>query len=41
MRWYLFYLRDFAKADGRLDDMFGLLVETAFGALLQPEPRVH
>jgi hypothetical protein len=40
-RWYLFYLRDFAKTDGTLDDTFGLLVETAFGALLQTEPRVH
>ena len=40
-RWYLFYLRDFADADGTLDDTFGLLVETAFGELLQPEPRVH
>jgi hypothetical protein len=40
-RWYLFYLRDFAHADGTLDDTFGLLVETAFGLLLQPEPRVH
>ena len=40
-RWYLFYLRDFAHADGTLDDTFGLLVETAFGELLQPEPRVH
>ena len=40
-RWYLFYLRDFAKADGTLDDTFGLLVETAFGELLQAEPRIH
>jgi hypothetical protein len=40
-RWYLFYLRDFAQADGTLDDTFGLLVETAFGDLLQTEPRVH
>ena len=40
-RWYLFYLRDFAAADGTLDDTFGLLVETAFGDLLQAEPRVH
>jgi hypothetical protein len=40
-RWYLFYLRDFAQADGTLDDTFTLLVETAFGELLQAEPRVH
>lgn len=33
-RWYLFYLRDFASADGRLPADFGLLVETAFGPLL-------
>ena len=32
-RWYLFYLRDFARADGSLDDDFGLLVETAFSPL--------
>jgi hypothetical protein len=40
-RWYLFYLRDFAAADGTLDDTFGLLVESAFGELLQPQPGVH
>jgi hypothetical protein len=40
-RWYLFYLRDFAAADGSLDDTFGLLVETAFGELLHAQPRVH
>jgi hypothetical protein len=40
-RWYLFYLRDFAQPDGTLDDTFSLLVETAFGDLLQAEPRVH
>lgn len=33
-RWYLFYLRDFAGADGTLDDTFRLLVETAFAPLL-------
>lgn len=32
-RWYLFYLRGFAHADGSLDDDFGLLVETAFAPL--------
>lgn len=40
-RWYLFYLRDFAHTDGSLDDTFSLLVETAFGELLETEPRVH
>jgi len=33
-RWYLFYLRDFTRADGTLDDGFRLLVETAFAPLL-------
>jgi len=33
-RWYLFYLRDFARPDGSLDPTFGLLIETAFSALL-------
>jgi hypothetical protein len=40
-RWYLFYLRDFAQADGTLDDTFSLLVESAFGDLLQAQPGVH
>lgn len=40
-RWYLFYLRDFAHADGTLDDTFSLLVETAFGELLEAQPGVH
>jgi hypothetical protein len=35
-RWYLFYLRGFARADGTLDDGFRLLVETAFAPLLRP-----
>jgi hypothetical protein len=39
--WYLFYLRGFAHADGTLDDTFSLLVETAFGELLQAQPGVH
>jgi hypothetical protein len=33
-RWYLFYLRDFARPDGSLDPTFGLLIETAFSVLL-------
>ena len=34
-RWYLFYLRGFAHADGTLDDGFRLLIETAFAPLVE------
>ena len=33
-RWLLFYLRDFAGADGSIDGMFRELVETSFAPLL-------
>lgn len=39
-RWYLFYLRDFARPDGSLDPTFGLLIETAFSTLL-PGASAH
>jgi hypothetical protein len=36
-RWYLFYLRGFARTDGSLPQTFGLLVDTVFGPLLSAE----
>jgi hypothetical protein len=43
-RWYLFYLRQFARIDGSLPTSFGPLVDTVFGPLLSAEPvqvRIH